>query len=101
MVEKYGAPPDHIFLSSNFSFNNGVLANIQGKGVDVSVNSLVETPRQAGLDCLAQFGRFIEVGKRDLMINSTLRITVFNRFRSHISSLCSSNIVEDFRYITP
>lgn len=82
LVEKYEILPDHIFSSRDSSFSKGILSKTQGKGVDVVINSLAGTLLQAGLDCLAQFGRFVEIGKRDLAINSNLGMNVFNRSAS-------------------
>jgi fatty acid synthase len=43
-----------------------------GKGVDLILNSLSEEKLQASLRCLANGGRFLEIGKFDLANNSPL-----------------------------
>ena len=79
VVKKYDIQPDHIFTSRDISFASGVLAMTQGKGVDVVLNTLAGALLQEGFNCVAQFGRFIEVGKRDLELNSSLEMGAFTR----------------------
>ena len=42
------------------------------KGVDVVLNALAGEAIPMGLSCLAEFGRFIEIGKRDIYQNSRI-----------------------------
>lgn len=66
LKEKYGIADDHMFNSRDLSFVDGVMRMTKGKGVDMVLNSLAgEALRQSWL-CLAWFGRFIEMGKRDI-----------------------------------
>jgi NADPH:quinone reductase-like Zn-dependent oxidoreductase len=78
-IEKYGIQPDHIFSSRDASFASGVLAMTGGKGVDIVLNTLAGTLLQESFNCIAQFGRFIEIGKRDLEGNSLLEMGAFTR----------------------
>ena len=48
------------------------MSETSGKGVDVVLNSLAEDKLQASIRCLAQGGRFLEIGKLDLSKNSPL-----------------------------
>jgi NAD(P)-dependent dehydrogenase (short-subunit alcohol dehydrogenase family)/acyl carrier protein len=43
-----------------------------GRGVDAVLNALAAEAIPMGLSCLAEFGRFIEIGKRDIYQNSKL-----------------------------
>lgn len=43
-----------------------------GAGVDLVLNSLAEEKLQASVRCLAQHGRFLEIGKFDLSNNNPL-----------------------------
>src|SRR5204862_709183 len=43
-----------------------------GKGVDVVLNALAGEAIPMGLSCLAEFGRFIEIGKRDIYQNARI-----------------------------
>ena len=79
VMEHYGIPADHIFSSRDTSFAAGVKAMTQGRGVDVVLNSLAGTLLQESFNCLAPFGRFVEIGKRDLELNSSLAMEAFTR----------------------
>jgi len=79
VMKQFGISPDHIFSSRDTSFAAGVLAMTQGKGVDVVLNSLAGNLLQESFNCLAPFGRFIELGKRDLEQNSLLAMEAFTR----------------------
>ncbi|RYN74805.1 Compactin diketide synthase [Alternaria alternata] len=73
LVEQYGISEDHIFSSRDTSFVKGVLRATGGQGVDLVLNSLAgEALRLSWTDCLAKFGRFLEIGKADLFANTGL-----------------------------
>ena len=63
---------DHIFDSRSVSFGDDLLRATNGRGVDVILNSLSEEKLQRSLDCLAENGRFLEIGKYDMVINNTI-----------------------------
>lgn len=50
-----------------------------GRGVDVILNSLAEDKLQASVRCLARNGRFLEIGKFDIMSNNTLDMSIFSK----------------------
>lgn len=77
LMEKYKIPADHIFSSRDASFGNGILSATEGQGVDVVLNSLSGTLLQEGLNCLSRFGRFVEIGKHDIEVNSDLEMSSF------------------------
>ncbi|KAI1123016.1 polyketide synthase-like protein [Nemania abortiva] len=83
--EKLGVPATHIFNSRNASFVNGILDATGGRGVQVVLNSLTGDLMHASWDCLASFGRFIEVGKRELNDAGRLDMRVFLRNASFIA----------------
>ncbi|EKV29839.1 Malonyl CoA-acyl carrier protein transacylase [Caenispirillum salinarum AK4] len=56
----------HVFDSRSTTFREGVMQATGGRGVDVVLNCLAGPLLEASLDCLAPFGRFVEIGKRDL-----------------------------------
>ncbi|KAK2112408.1 hypothetical protein P7K49_012155 [Saguinus oedipus] len=58
--------------SRDTSFEKHVLQHTGGKGVDLVLNSLAEEKLQASVRCLAQHGRFLEIGKFDLSNNHPL-----------------------------
>jgi KR domain/Zinc-binding dehydrogenase len=72
-----GVQPDHIFSSRDLSFAKGIKRVTQGRGVDVIINSLAGEALRKSWDCLADYGRFIEVGKKDILGNSGLDMRPF------------------------
>lgn len=77
--KRYGIATDHIFSSRNTSFAAGVMKMTNGRGVDVVLNTLAGALLQESFNCIAPFGRFIEIGKRDLELNSSLEMGAFAR----------------------
>ncbi|KAH1002410.1 hypothetical protein HUJ04_008498 [Dendroctonus ponderosae] len=68
---------DNIGNSRNTSFEQLVLTQTKGRGVDLVLNSLAAHQLQASVRCLAIGGRFLEIGKVDLSNNSPLGMSVF------------------------
>jgi acyl transferase domain-containing protein/NAD(P)-dependent dehydrogenase (short-subunit alcohol dehydrogenase family)/acyl carrier protein len=62
----------HIIDSRQADFQSAVMRLTNNKGVDVVLNSLAGEAIPMGLACLAEFGRFIEIGKRDIYQNSRI-----------------------------
>lgn len=70
----------NIANSRDTTFEQHVLKETKGKGVDVVLNSLADDKLQASVRCLAKHGRFLEIGKLDLSNNSPL-----GNFRVNVS----------------
>ncbi|KAH6635388.1 polyketide synthase [Chaetomium sp. MPI-SDFR-AT-0129] len=86
LAGKYGISEDRIFSSRDVSFAAGVRAQTRGgRGVDVVVNSLAGQLLQESLGCLCEFGRFVEIGKRDMLGHSGLDLYPFLRNVSFMS----------------
>ncbi|KAK8167444.1 polyketide synthase [Phyllosticta citribraziliensis] len=79
VMEKYGVPEDHIFYSRDTSFGKALREATGGEGVDVVMNSLAGDILRETWDSLAKFGRFIEIGKRDITSNTRLEMAKFNQ----------------------
>ena len=79
LMEKYGLQEDHIFYSRDTSFKIGIMRMTNNEGVDVVLNSLAGEALHATLECLTAFGRFIEIGKRDITDNTRLMMAPFAR----------------------
>ncbi|KAF7539879.1 hypothetical protein G7054_g1806 [Neopestalotiopsis clavispora] len=78
LVKELGVPESHIFSSRDDSFVQGIATATGGRGVDVILNSLVgDLMHCSWEDCLADFGRFVEVGKRELIDAGRLDMRVF------------------------
>ncbi|KDR18643.1 hypothetical protein L798_06624, partial [Zootermopsis nevadensis] len=63
--------------SRDTSFEQLIMLETNGRGVDLILNSLSEEKLQASLRCLADHGRFLEIGKVDLANNSSLGMEIF------------------------
>ncbi|MDQ2659021.1 MAG: SDR family NAD(P)-dependent oxidoreductase [Verrucomicrobiota bacterium] len=62
----------HVIDSRRGDFAESVMEITDGKGVDVVLNALAAEAIPMGLSCLAPFGRFVEIGKRDIYSNSRI-----------------------------
>ncbi|HEV2300650.1 MAG TPA: SDR family NAD(P)-dependent oxidoreductase, partial [Stellaceae bacterium] len=60
------AGADHVLDSRDAAFADAVREVTGGEGVDVVLNSLAGAAMEASLGLLKPFGRFLELGKRDL-----------------------------------
>ncbi|KAH8881784.1 polyketide synthase [Thozetella sp. PMI_491] len=78
IMETYGIPEDCIFSSRNTSFGPAIHEATGGAGVDVVINSLAGDILRETWNCVAHFGRFIEIGKRDITSNTRLEMEKFN-----------------------
>ncbi|KAJ6121602.1 hypothetical protein N7512_004067 [Penicillium capsulatum] len=85
LMETYQLREDQIFFSRDTSFAQGIRQATGGEGVDVALNSLSGDALQATFECVAPFGRFIELGKRDITQNSRLEMAHFNENLSFAS----------------
>ncbi|MEM6421828.1 MAG: MDR/SDR family oxidoreductase, partial [Pseudomonadota bacterium] len=65
-----------VFDSRDPGFADAVRATTGG-GVDVVLNSLAGPALRRGIECLAPFGRFIELGKQDIAENRTIALATF------------------------
>lgn len=79
ITSRLGIPESHVFSSRDASFAEEVKKATAGRGVDVVVNYLTGDLLQAGWACVAPFGRFVEIGKRDLVDAGRLDMHVFLR----------------------
>ncbi|KAK8109339.1 Type I Iterative Polyketide synthase (PKS) [Apiospora sp. TS-2023a] len=70
---------DHIFSSRDLSFQSQLLRRTNGRGVDVVLNSLAGEALRASWDCVAPFGRFVELGTGDMAANAPLGMANFAR----------------------
>ncbi|GFF58827.1 lovastatin diketide synthase LovF [Aspergillus lentulus] len=84
LMDRYGIPEDHIFSSRDGTFAQGIMRMTKRRGVDVVLNSVSGESLRQSWHCLADFGRFIEIGKRDLLGNTGLDMQPFLRGVSYI-----------------
>ncbi|RAQ99355.1 KR domain-containing protein [Stemphylium lycopersici] len=83
--ELYGLPDNRIFSSRDDSFERDIKRETNGRGVDVILNCLGGDLLQRTWDCIAPFGRFIEIGKGDILNNTALPMEPFTRNVSFIA----------------
>ncbi len=74
VMKNFGIPEENIFSSRGLSFGPGIRRQTEGKGVDIVLNSLSGEAARESQKCLAKFGRFIEVGKKDLLSNTRMEM---------------------------
>ena len=79
LTSTYGIPKDHVFYSRDTSFAQGVKNATGGRGVDLVLNSLAGDELRASWDCIAPYGRFLEIGKRDILAHEQLPMFRFAR----------------------
>jgi NADPH:quinone reductase-like Zn-dependent oxidoreductase len=77
LQDDYGIPASHIFYSRDLSFAQGIMRVTEGYGVDVVLNSLTGEGLRASWECVAPYGRFIEIGKADIHANTALPMECF------------------------
>ncbi len=70
---------EHVFDSRSLDFVDDVKRVTDGAGVDVVLNFLTGEAQDKSVSLLAPFGRFIEIGKRDIDENRGLGLRPFNR----------------------
>ncbi len=75
----YGLKDDQIFSSRDASFAKDVMTATEGKGVDVVLNSLAGELLHLTWSCMARFGRFIEIGKREIHENASIAMDQFRK----------------------
>ncbi|XP_072382070.1 fatty acid synthase-like [Diabrotica undecimpunctata] len=68
---------ENIGNSRDTSFYNLVKQRTNGKGVDFVLNSLAGEHFQMSVECLAQEGTFLEIGKMDLLMGSTIDTGIY------------------------
>jgi NADPH:quinone reductase-like Zn-dependent oxidoreductase len=83
-MTRFNIPRYRIFNSRSTDFLHDVMRETNGRGVDVVLNSLTGSLLHASWDCLASFGRMIELGKRDFLSNGQLSMGPFIKNRAYI-----------------
>jgi len=68
---------EHVMDSRSLAFADDVMEITGGEGVDLVLNSLVGEAIPKSLSVLRAYGRFLEIGKRDIYQNSKLGLRPF------------------------
>ena len=77
LKKTFGLEDYQIANSRDTSFEDHILKETAGMGVDVVLNSLSESKLKASVNCLSDYGRFVEIGKYDILTNSLLDMSQF------------------------
>ena len=70
---------DHVYDSRSTDFAELIRRDTDGYGVDIVLNSLTGAAQRAGFELLADGGRFVEIGKRDIYGERRLGMFPFRR----------------------
>ncbi len=75
----------HVMDSRSLSFADDIMKITHGEGVDVVLNSLAGNAITKGLQVLKPYGRFLEIGKRDIYQNSKIGLLPFQKNLSYFA----------------
>jgi NADPH:quinone reductase-like Zn-dependent oxidoreductase len=81
-MDTFSIPRNRIFHSRDASFLPDVMRETNGKGVDVVLNSLSGELLHASWKCVAEFGKMVEIGKRDFIGRARLEMDRFEADRT-------------------
>jgi len=84
LMTEYNIPENRIFSSRDIQFKYRIKSLTKGKGVNLVLNSLTGEKLEASYECVADCGRFVEIGKYDLQMNKQLGMFSFLRDISFI-----------------
>jgi acyl carrier protein len=68
---------DHVLNSRTYDYAGEIMEITVGEGVDVVLNSLAGEAIDKNFSVLKPFGRFLELGKRDFLENTRIRLRPF------------------------
>lgn len=92
MLERLGV--DHVLNSRTLEYADQVMEITGGTGVDVILNSLAGEAILKNLNILKPFGRFLEIGKRDLYENSRIGLRPFRNNLSYFGIDADTLLIE-------
>lgn len=80
--------------SRDLSFEEHILKETNGYGVDIVLNSLAEEKLRASIRCLAPYGRFLEIGKYDIISNNPIDTTALSENRT-LHCICLAHLLAE------
>lgn len=83
LIDNFGIPGDHIFNSRTIEFQEQIMDQTSGYGVDIILNSLTGDLLDASWRCIAEGGTMVELGKKDHLDRNTLAMEPFARNASY------------------
>lgn len=85
LEKEMGIETSHIYDSRTLDFYQQIMAATNNEGIDVVLNSLSGKAITQSLKCLRPFGRFIEVGKKDIYRDAALYLKRFGENLSYFA----------------
>lgn len=94
LTDVVGLPRNRIFSSRDTSFVEGLMRETGGKGADLALNSLSGELLHATWRSVAEFGRMVEIGKRDILGAGRLDMDVFLTNRGY-TCFCLDHLAQN------
>lgn len=82
LIENFGLSRDCMFNSRDASFLSGIKKATDGRGVDLVLNSLSGELLHTSWQCVAEYGKMVEIGKRDFIGRAKLDMDLFEGNRA-------------------
>jgi len=86
-MHSHGIPRDRIFDSRTSSFHNQIMKMTKGRGVDLVLNILSGGLLHTSWKCVTEFGRMVEIGKRDVTGQTRLDLAAFGIIGHSLGSI--------------
>lgn len=81
----FGIQEDHVFWSRDKSTPSKIMSHTNGKGIDVILSSSHDEQLHEYWRCVASFGRFVDIGRIDVINHANLSMDAFNRHAAFMS----------------
>ncbi|CAG2176514.1 unnamed protein product, partial [Oppiella nova] len=98
LMKEYNIPENRIFNSRDILFKNQIKEATKGRGVDIVLNSLAGEKLDASYECVANSGRFVEIGRYDMLQNKKLGMFDFVRNILFIGIVIDIVIMDDMDF---
>jgi acyl transferase domain-containing protein/acyl carrier protein len=89
----------HVFHSRSLDFGTGVMEATGGRGVDIVLNSLTGDFISRSFEVLAPYGRFVELGKRDIYEDRQIGLFPFRKNISFYAVDLAAALEERSEYV--
>lgn len=84
LMNEYRIPEDRIFYSRDSTFAKGVMRMTKGHGVDMVINRWGGEVLPASIECVAPYGRFVDMHKPDTSSSSGHPVSLSGRQVSYV-----------------
>lgn len=79
LLSKYAIPEDHILHSEDANLKRHIMRLTYANGLDVVLNCSAGEALRLAWDCIAPYGRFVDLGSRNVDVNTRLEMLNFRR----------------------